>query len=281
MSIQLESEHGGRIEGDYRSYRALNQSIAKHIVRNPELSRLYWTNQLKRDPTPAQRLGSVVDAWILGGYEPPQIFDGVRRGKKWDEFQQEHAGKRIVNPREAEQEADVLRQINESLFSHDSARKVMQQLVDTHVAIWFDEPSTGVHCKAEVDGITAEQIIDLKTCSDVDRFERDVDRYGYWFQAAWYQTGVERCGGGTLPFRLVAVETAPPYRVEVFDLEDEYVEAGRREMVEACAYFELHHRKTRWLPYDHGEPKLLRCPQWRKPQEENEELTLNGEVLEW
>lgn len=60
-----------------------------------------------------------------------------------------------------------------------------------------------------------DNLIDLKTCDSIDDFNRDMFRYKYDRQAAWYQWIVQQETGDLLPFKLIAVEKYMPHRVAV------------------------------------------------------------------
>lgn len=64
----------------------------------------------------------------------------------------------------------------------------------------------GVMCQIKCDMLTSSAIVDLKTCADISRFERDAFAYGYHTQLAFYRDVIERVTGVRLPVYIIAVE---------------------------------------------------------------------------
>ena len=79
---------------------------------------------------------------------------------------------------------------------------------------WFN-PETG-------------DLVDLKTCQDLDRFNYDIRDYGYTFQLAFYKRCIDFASAGTYqtPINcwLVAVEKKQPYRVAVVRVSEPTIE---------------------------------------------------------
>lgn len=83
----------------------------------------------------------------------------------------------------------------------------------------------GRDCQARIDWLVpsvgngeSNTIVDLKTCMNLDDFERDAKRYGYSYQLAFYRSLVDRSDPHTnwAEVYLVAVEKSVPYRVGVW-----------------------------------------------------------------
>lgn len=76
----------------------------------------------------------------------------------------------------------------------------------------------GEKVQARLDWYNPERnmIVDLKTCSDIDRFGYDIRDFGYVFQMAFYAQCVMLASGSQTPnVYLVAVEKKEPFRVSV------------------------------------------------------------------
>lgn len=70
----------------------------------------------------------------------------------------------------------------------------------------FRQEIEGVMCQIKCDMLTSSAIVDLKTCADISRFERDAFAYGYPTQLAFYRDMIERVTGVRLPVYIIAVE---------------------------------------------------------------------------
>jgi len=71
-------------------------------------------------------------------------------------------------------------------------------------------------------------ISDPKTCQDNSpkAFKRDVFKYGYHLQAAFYSDAL---GVDPKDFVFIAIETNHPYSVQCYSLSDEMIEFGRED----------------------------------------------------
>lgn len=91
------------------------------------------------------------------------------------------------------------------------------------------EDHHGVPCQMRADWMVGagttpldwSAIVDLKTCGDLAQFPRDVRRYGYDRQAAFYSDLYHAETGEWLPFRFVVVEKQAPHRCGVYELSQE------------------------------------------------------------
>lgn len=74
-----------------------------------------------------------------------------------------------------------------------------------------------VACRMRPDLWTADEIVDLKSCSDCSResFSRDIYKQRYHAQASFYMEGSAAIGRPMKQFVWVAVETKPPYLCSV------------------------------------------------------------------
>ena len=87
----------------------------------------------------------------------------------------------------------------------------------------------GVDCQIRIDLLTEFAIYDVKTCSDIMRFERDAFAYGYPAQLAFYRDVLEDATGVRLPVYILAFEKSESpifgiWRVDEELLDDETVQ---------------------------------------------------------
>ncbi|MFE1359438.1 PD-(D/E)XK nuclease-like domain-containing protein, partial [Streptomyces harbinensis] len=87
--------------------------------------------------------------------------------------------------------------------------------------IWQD-PETGIWCRALLDMSSPTTVTDLKTTSDasIEGIQRSVYQYGYHQQDQWYRDAVEAIEGVRPEFRLVFVDKRPPHLVTVVGLDE-------------------------------------------------------------
>jgi len=94
-----------------------------------------------------------------------------------------------------------------------------------------------VQCQARIDWLTSQnEIVDLKTCFDLDRFEDDFVTYGYAYQLAFYRSLLIKEHKLTVPgCYVIAVEKREPFRCGVWSVFPTLLNAARRENEKAIA----------------------------------------------
>ena len=100
----------------------------------------------------------------------------------------------------------------------------------TEVSIVWDDPQTGLRCKARLDIVNHGQLGDVKSSAKSlawEEFARTVKYWGYAGQMAFYRDGLNAAmtgAGQPLPkvpmARFICAETEPPYSAAVYDLYD-------------------------------------------------------------
>lgn len=161
------------------------------------------------------------------------VFDGkVRRGKAFDAFEAEHAGKTILSPREHKQAGRVA----QALFNHPVAGAWLDAQGPTEETLEWTHPDTGLKCKARLDKLAVPSVIvDAKGygSSDPRIIGRRVAQLGCHVQAAHYCEGLSIARGVPLAevrFLVVSYELVPPFDVAVVELEhDNGLALGRSE----------------------------------------------------
>jgi hypothetical protein len=77
-------------------------------------------------------------------------------------------------------------------------------------------------------------IVDLKTCANLDEFERQVDEFGYVDQLAFYRRNVWRKTGDWVECRLIGVEKKEPHRVGVWLISPAKLDEADGRAAGAC-----------------------------------------------
>jgi len=106
--------------------------------------------------------------------------------------------------------------------------------------IWTDDH--GIPCRAKVDWLRRDGIVDLKTCADASEaaLAKSVHNFGYYVQAAFYMRGYRAVDGPFGPdpfFAFVSVEKEPPYLVHVWQLTERALAYGNRKVAEALEIY--------------------------------------------
>jgi hypothetical protein len=140
------------------------------------------------------------------------------------------------------------------------------------VSLYWTDAETGVPCRARIDWLRDDMIVDLKTArygtGTADEFGRHAASYNYPLPAAVYTEALETLTGKTLPFITVTVETAPPYIVRAYQYTDADLDAGRAQWREALHEYAARTKSGDWtVP---AEINLIALPAWYAPTEELE-----------
>lgn len=161
-------------------------------------------------------------------------------------------------------EADYDRILNmcEAIGKHGTARDLLYKREGTVEESAFAEVD-GVPCRARFDKRIPGVILDLKSTSakpGSESLRRTIIDYGYELSAAHYLAVAEALGLDVQAFALVFVSKAEPHWVTVAELDESFLERGRRLRELAI---ERHLRKAD--AYEGASGFLtLDCPRWAR-----------------
>lgn len=265
---------------EYLAWDAINNSSLSRAAR----SMAHFRHADPPKETQALKLGSLAHAGTL---EPlsiikryvvmPPFEEQVRRpdGTRYTspkasgdykrlvgEFERANADKTIVD----ETTYDMMVGIVESIMANERARSFLAGAGPAEVSIVWDDPSTGLRCKARVDRWRkdAQLLADLKTTIDASDFERSIFRYGYHRQGAFYSDGMLYTTGAEHEFGIVAAEKVKPYGVRAATLHEETIDAGRDEYKRLLRQIARSIESDTWPGYE--DPTHWRLPEWALAQ---------------
>ena len=214
---------------EYRAIDAVNFSTLKHMAESP----LHYQDALKnaRAVTDAMGVGTAEHCMILEPDQfPPRyvVWTGGRRaGKEWDNFEAANLDKTIIKQDEYQHCVEM----RDAVMAHPAAGPIFSSGGEAEKTITWTDAETGIACKARIDWLCGS-VIDLKTTKSANPriFAATAARYRYHAQMAWYRWGVE-CSTGVLdyPCQLVVVESARPFEVVVYTLDELTLGAGLEE----------------------------------------------------
>lgn len=261
----------GLDEAFYHSIDRVSKHTLDEFAKNPyAFARRIAEKREPEAPSAAMRLGSAIHAALL----TPEIFEEkfvtmpesikTRRGKAWDEFLANNAGKEILSLDEVDAVNGVLaRQKDTGLDQLDCIR-----LDDREKSIFWNED--GIAFKARIDAMDYEsgEIIDIKTTKDAspDAFARSCDEFGYAIQGAMYLRAAKAFEKKKFSkFKIIAVETSFPFSVGIYTWgeESDFIRAGAKELDRRIAEYAawktgLFEAPTQWNVED------LQLPPWSK-----------------
>jgi exodeoxyribonuclease VIII len=189
-----------------------------------------------------------LEAFDKGFYVIPNIDKRTKDGKAlYKECQESAEGRILVSV----EDFQTMTSMVNAIFTHPFACKLMAEGRSEQTIIWEED---GQKCKARPDRIPGGDhgvIVDVKTAGSADSraFTNACLRYGYAMQAAMYITGFNAvCSAKVDAFVFVVVEKEPPYRVEVYTLEDAFIQWGISEFQRLLA-LEIECRERNFWPH--------------------------------
>lgn len=223
---------------EYHAHPAISSSAIREALRSPaHYHAAYIERSVPRTESASMKLGTAVHTLVL---EPekwaseyaisPAVDRRTKAGKEaWAAFVEE-AGERVLV---TEEEAAHAKAVAQSVLKHGAARELVEGIFERPVAessVFWRDDATGLELKCRPDALDLGEgvIVDLKTTRDASPigFPKSVANFGYHTQAAWYRRGVEAALGASCRHVIVAVETAPPYAVGVYELDEDALEVG-------------------------------------------------------
>jgi hypothetical protein len=132
-------------------------------------------------------------------------------------------------------EYDAVQAMATALRQHPYAGKLFEDGRPEQSLFWVCD-DTGVWCRARLDWLPNSRgnrliVADYKTTdqADTESLRRDLYRYGYYRQAAWYLDGIAHVWDSDCDhaFVFVCQEKTPPYLVNVIEPDAAALAAGR------------------------------------------------------
>lgn len=145
---------------------------------------------------------------------------------------------------------------------HELAAKILETGKPEQSVYWIDE-ATGVTCRARIDWLRDDAIVDVKTTEDAspDAFAKSCANYGYRESAAHYRAAVHAVTGRWLPFVLIAVEKDPPHLVAVYRFDADDLAYGAERMRVAIDLYAECESAGVW-PGHSPDIEVLTMPRW-------------------
>lgn len=270
MKLNIEAPEPGIYENvpdeDYFAIEACNNSKLSLLGKTPAHSKL------KPSATEAMLFGRAVHCYVLEGkaeflkrYKVTKKMS--RNTKVWKALVKEES-REVLQVQEMAQIFGVRKGIQ----NHPRAKELLSGGKKEVVVIWYDQ-QTGILCKAKIDYMSDPAlgyIVDLKTTKSANpkEFARAIINLGYHRQAYHYLSGVNAESPYLYnDFKFIACEVRPPFRVQIFTLDAEFMALGKTEIEELLRIEEACVAADEWVHYtmdyhtgDYEEE--LQCPMW-------------------
>ena len=249
---------------EYFAIKALSASGAK-LLRRSAAHYLASTTS-NREPTGAMKLGTLTHTLL---FEPsafeeeyaiaPMFDKRTNIGKKAAlEFGEDNAGKKILD------ESELLRAkaISEAARGNPVVQEYFEKGGEAETVFLWEQ--YGVPCKARMDFISGNTILDLKTCKDAspEGFAKQIGSFQYHMQAAFYIDGFRLVTGNDAKFVFIAVESEAPYAVGIYEIDAASLASGGRAMRSAAETYKEAQKPQQDHPCYTTGIRTLAIPSW-------------------
>lgn len=267
-------------EKDYNNAEGIRRSDLWKMEDSPEKFKYFLEHPVEQ--TPAMAFGSACHAEVLEHEEfakeyavGPLVDRRTKEGKElWAKFLEESAGKTVIS----KEDFDIISGMKLAIMDCQLAKKLIFGKGETETAFFWTDPETGEMCKIKTDRLVKFNrrwyIVDYKTtaCAETFRFNSDIWKMGYYFQAGMYAEGVKTVKKlKKLPgFLFVAQEKKPPYSVNVIEVSDEVMAAGVAKFHELLEKYHSCKIMDSWPGYVADVPNDSYVPGWAEREMEDE-----------
>lgn len=192
----------------------------------------------------------------------------------WAAFQAANAGRIVLT----EDEMNECLALEAAARNHPVAHALLYAPGVNEASLVWNHAS-GLQGKARLDRLTTYEdfstIVDVKTARDASpqRFAADAARFGYHVQAAWYLGGADALAPIARRFVFLVLEKEPPYAVACYELDEQFLAAGRIECERALTSYKNAKESGVWPGYP-ARISTLYAPGWltTKTEEATDEL---------
>jgi hypothetical protein len=247
----------------------------KDVVSNSYLQRLNACPAAAKVPmveTPALTFGRAFHSFVLDGEESfkrdfavlPDMDRRTKEGKAaYALFCEESGDKTIIDAENMETSEAMY----SALATHPIAAKLLLEGRSEMSVFWTDE-ETGLSCKCRPDRIPDGDhgvILDLKTVrsAEIHAFTSACMSYGYAREAGIYIEGLNAVSSSKVDaFVFICIEKDAPYRVEVYTMEDLFIEYGKKEFHRLIGIEAACRESGFWPHWKSDEIKTLYLPNY-------------------
>lgn len=177
------------------------------------------------------------------------IYEGVKRGKKWEEWQDANPGKIAISPNQKQQAYYMVEELKKNIYASEltvggEAEKTL--CVELH----------GQKIKVRADYLLDNKIVDIKTTAygtSLEEVQTAAMKWGYDLSAALYRDAYSQFTGEEHDFYFIFM--SKKYNsCEVFKASEEFLANGRQKYIKAIETLKSNKITGNW--YNRGIQEL-------------------------
>ena len=231
----------------YHANPAISSSQAKDYTKSPRLLRDRLDGIAPRAGSSSMDFGTVVhqrvlepdadQCWVV---KPAGVDFRTKAGRQWRD---DHSGQIILTTEDADRIDRMLDRMPPAVLS------LLESVPDREVTYRRHQ----VECafQARPDAIDYSEhpalIVDLKTTSNFDDWDRDCHRFGYEFSAGWYAEIVSHETDMSIPdWVWIVAETQAPYRWQIVAYDRPSLIDSVSRAMHAMKRIAISYRLNRW-----------------------------------
>lgn len=257
--------HAATQRGEYLSSHMLMDFMKCPLTYKQKLDGLIQTER-----TEAMFLGSAAHKLILEGEEAfaaaYTVSDGPvnpKTGETYGKLTKAYKDWLAIQPSPVVSSKDyaLFKNMRQMVWKNDGAAELLTQGLPERVVRW--DIREGVQAQARMDWVDPEHglLVDLKTCADLDKFERDAVQMEYITQLAFYRMGCEANGVHIYGTYIIAVEKQAPYRCGVWTIDADSIQHETARILNAVLDLKMAKYCDKW-DTGYEAARLLKLPEW-------------------
>ena len=265
-------------EDQYHAIRVVSSTLLKEMRKSPAHARAYLNQPVESEKSLSEekkksfRDGKLIERAILEPHrnkglvvKPKGMSFATAEGKQWKAAQ---GAAEIIT---AEEDA-MLKGIVANVHADADVSAILKAKGKTQPSLFAVDEETGLQLKARLDWLSdGNAILDIKSTvtadPDLHGFPREVAKYRYHIQAAFYLDMCARLGVRKDCFIFLAIEKKAPYAVTPIQLDALSINKGREEYRRLLLKYKQCKETNSWPFYSSG-IQIVTVPDWALREQE-------------
>ena len=265
-------------EGQYFEVKAVSSTLLKEMRKSPAHA-LAYLNQpvepernLSDEKKKSFREGKLIERAILEPnrvkglpVKPKGMSFATTEGKQWKAAQ---GAAEIITSDESE----MLKAIIANVYAHKDVSAILKAAGKVQPSLFAFDDETKLPLKARLDWLSdGNTVLDIKGTVTADPaphgFPREIAKFRYHIQAAWYLDMCARVGKPKDCFVFLAVEKKPPYAITAIQLDAMSLNKGREEYQRLLLKYQECKKTNSWPAYS-NKLEIVTISEWALREQE-------------